>query len=179
MTARSDRAAVGLIESLLLLLSSLRASILSPNLFETVSWVKIQIETLYWSVFGRSRNYCDQSNRQWPCVADKGYYGQGPLQISWNYNYGPAGQAIGFDGLNNPEIVARDAVISFKTALWFWMDSVHSAITSGKGFGATIRAINGDLEFKNANPGAVTSRVNYYTSYCSQLRVSPGPNLRC
>jgi hypothetical protein len=38
-----------------------------------------------------------------------------------SYNYGPAGQAVGFDGLNNPEIVATDPVIAFKTALWFWM----------------------------------------------------------
>lgn len=38
-----------------------------------------------------------------------------------SYNYGPAGQALGFDGLNNPELVATDPVIAFKTALWFWM----------------------------------------------------------
>lgn len=38
-----------------------------------------------------------------------------------SYNYGPAGQALGFEGLNNPELVATDPVIAFKTALWFWM----------------------------------------------------------
>ncbi|KAL6343321.1 hypothetical protein AAG906_022396 [Vitis piasezkii] len=69
----------------------------------------------------------------------KGYYGRGPLQISWNYNYGPAGQSIGFNGLNNPETVANNPVVSFKTAFWFWMNHVHSII--GQGFGATIRAI--------------------------------------
>lgn len=128
---------------------------------------------------GQSKDYCDENNRQWPCAPNKGYYGRGPLQLSWNYNYGPAGQAIGFDGLNNPEIVARDAVISFKTALWFWMNNVHTAIISGQGFGSTIRAINGNLECNGANPGTVAARVNYYTSYCNQLGVNPGPNLRC
>ncbi|XP_042029413.1 chitinase 5-like isoform X2 [Salvia splendens] len=128
---------------------------------------------------GQSRNYCDSNNRQWPCAPGQGYYGRGPIQISWNYNYGPAGQAIGFDGLNNPDIVARDPIISFKTALWFWMNNVHSLIISGQGFGASIRAINGNLECNGANPATVTARVNYYTSYCSQLGVSPGPNLRC
>ncbi|KAH6809257.1 carrot EP3-3 chitinase-like protein [Perilla frutescens var. frutescens] len=128
---------------------------------------------------GRSRNYCDTNNRQWPCVAGQGYYGRGPLQISWNYNYGPAGQAIGFNGLNNPDIVAKDAVISFKTALWFWMNNCHTAITSGQGFGATIRAINGNLECDGKNTATMNARINYYKSYCSQFGVNPGANLSC
>ncbi|KAH6809258.1 carrot EP3-3 chitinase-like protein [Perilla frutescens var. frutescens] len=128
---------------------------------------------------GPSKDYCDENNRQWPCAAGKGYYGRGPLQLSWNYNYGPAGQAIGFNGLADPDIVARDAVISFKTALWFWMNNCHTPITSGQGFGATIRAINGALECNGANSNTVTARVNYYTNYCNQLRVAPGANLRC
>ncbi|KAL0377049.1 UNVERIFIED_CONTAM: Endochitinase EP3 [Sesamum calycinum] len=128
---------------------------------------------------GQSRDYCDRSNRQWPCAPNKGYYGRGPLQLSWNYNYGAAGQSIGFDGLNNPEIVARDPVISFKTALWFWMNNCHDAITSGGGFGATIRAINGALECNGANTATVNSRVNYYRDYCNQLGVDPGANQWC
>ena len=60
--------------------------------------------------------------------------------MSWNYNYGVAGNSIGFDGLNNPEIVATDVDISFKIALWFRMTNVHYVVDEG--FGATIRAIN-------------------------------------
>ncbi|MQL98774.1 hypothetical protein Taro_031487 [Colocasia esculenta] len=125
---------------------------------------------------GPSKNYCDQSNTQYPCVPGKGYYGRGPLQLSWNYNYGAAGQSIGFDGLGSPETVAQDAVISFKTAFWFWMNNVHSII--GQGFGATIRAIN-SMECNGGNSGAVNARVGYYTDYCSQLGVQPGDNLYC
>ncbi|CAA7404543.1 unnamed protein product [Spirodela intermedia] len=128
---------------------------------------------------GPSKDYCDETNNQYPCVPGKGYYGRGPLQLSWNYNYGPAGQNIGFDGLGSPETVANDPVVSFKAALWFWMNNVHSRIISGEGFGATIRAINGALECDNANPATVTARVNYYTDYCNQLGVAPGDNLRC
>ena len=84
---------------------------------------------------GPSRDYCDESNTQYPCVPGKGYYGRGPLQISWNFNYGPAGESIGFDGLNEPETVATDNVISFKTALWFWMNNCHHLIISGQGLG--------------------------------------------
>ncbi|KAL1544846.1 Chitinase 5 [Salvia divinorum] len=132
----------------------------------------------YTREINQANRYCDSNNRQWPCAPGQSYFGRGPIQLSWNYNYGPAGQAIGFDGLNNPDIVARDSVISFKTALWFWMNNVHAIITSGQGFGATIRAIN-SIECNGANPATVTARVNYYTSYCSQLGVNPGPNLRC
>ena len=127
---------------------------------------------------GPSKNYCDRSNTQYPCNPSKGYYGRGPLQISWNYNYGPAGQSIGFDGLNNPDIVARDPVISFKTSLWFWMNNVHQSSVSGNGFGATIRAING-MECNGRNPATVSARVRYYTDYCNQFGVDPGNNLRC
>ncbi|XP_071736265.1 endochitinase EP3-like [Rutidosis leptorrhynchoides] len=125
---------------------------------------------------GPSKDYCDESNTQYPCNPSKGYYGRGPLQLSWNYNYGPAGQSIGFDGLNNPDVVATDPSTSFKAALWFWMKNVHSVI--GQGFGATIRAING-IECNGGNSGAVTARVGYYTQYCNQFGVAPGNNLQC
>ncbi|XP_051133292.1 chitinase 5-like [Andrographis paniculata] len=126
---------------------------------------------------GASGDYCDESNREWPCVQGKGYYGRGPLQLSWNYNYGPAGHDIGFDGLNNPGILAKDPVISFKAALWFWMRNCHSAIVSGQGFGATIRAINGrECE---ANSETVAARVSYYKNYCNKFHVNPGNNLWC
>ncbi|RWR96861.1 endochitinase EP3-like protein [Cinnamomum micranthum f. kanehirae] len=128
---------------------------------------------------GASKDYCDENDTQYPCVTGKGYYGRGPIQLSWNFNYGPAGNSIGFDGLNAPETVATDAVVSFKTAIWFWMNGVHSIITSGQGFGPTIRAINGALECNGRNPATVQARVQYYTDYCNQLGVAPGDNLTC
>merc|ERR1719237_1249164 len=50
---------------------------------------------------GNPGDYC-QASTEWPCAAGKKYYGRGPIQISYNYNYGPAGKAIGSDLLNNP-----------------------------------------------------------------------------
>ncbi|XP_065010772.1 chitinase 6-like [Musa acuminata AAA Group] len=128
---------------------------------------------------GASKDYCDETKTQYPCVAGKGYYGRGPIQLSWNFNYGPAGESIGFDGLGAPETVANDVVISFKTALWYWMNNCHSLITSGQGFGATIRAINGALECDGKNPATVNARVGYYKDYCSQFGVDTGDNLTC
>ncbi|KAK1319615.1 Chitinase 4 [Acorus calamus] len=63
---------------------------------------------------GPSKSFCVSSTR-YPCVPGKSYYGRGPLQITWNFNYGPVGESIGFDGLRAPETVAKDPVISFKT----------------------------------------------------------------
>lgn len=127
--------------------------------------------------------YCSAS-AQWSCASGEQYYGRGPLQLTWNYNYGAAGQAIGFDGINNPEIVAQDATISFKTALWFWMTqqspTCHDAMVNGQGFGATIQAINGGLECgSGANVAEQQDRINLYTSFCSILGVDPGSNLSC
>ncbi|KAL6189219.1 hypothetical protein ACLB2K_040608 [Fragaria x ananassa] len=121
--------------------------------------------------------YCDGSRTDYPCNPDKQYYGRGPLQLTYNYNYGAAGNAIGFDGLNSPETVASDPVIAFKTGLWFWMNNVHSVISQG--FGATTRAINGAVECDGKSPDTVQARVNYYTDYCTQFNVAPGDNLYC
>jgi hypothetical protein len=43
------------------------------------------------------------------------------FQTVCSYNYAMAGQALGFDGVNNPDAVASDPVLAFRTALWFWM----------------------------------------------------------
>lgn len=126
---------------------------------------------------GATKDYCDEENTEFPCNPSKGYFGRGPIQLSWNFNYGPAGENIGFDGLNNPEIVATDPVVSFKTALWYWMNFVRPVINQG--FGATIRAINGALECDGANSATVQRRVQFYTQYCDQLGVAPGNNLTC
>ncbi|KAI3954909.1 hypothetical protein MKW92_051831 [Papaver armeniacum] len=130
---------------------------------------------------GASRNYCDAGNSQYPCVPGKGYHGRGPIQISWNYNYGPAGKSIGFDGLKAPETVSNNVVTSFKTAFWFWMINtpIHTYITQNKGFGETTRIINGALECNGGNPGQVQARITYYSTYCKQLGVAPGNNLSC
>ncbi|KAL8139012.1 hypothetical protein V2J09_005013 [Rumex salicifolius] len=128
---------------------------------------------------GAANDYCDPTNTQWPCSPNKKYFGRGPLQISWNYNYGPAGQSIGFDGLNSPETVSSDATIAFKTALWFWTNNVHSIITGGQGFGATTRAINGKIECDGGNTQEMNDRVSLYTQFCQQLGVATGDNLTC
>ncbi|MFH7027717.1 MAG: glycoside hydrolase family 19 protein [Heteroscytonema crispum UTEX LB 1556] len=142
--------------------------------------------------------YCDSSNSTYPCAPGKSYYGRGPMQLSWNYNYGAAGQALGVDLLNNPDLVKSDAAISFETALWFWMTpqspkpSCHDVMSdrwapSGDdaskgrvpGFGMTINIINGGLECSISTPPQVNDRVGFYQRFCQMLGVSTGDNMYC
>ncbi|XP_043709827.1 basic endochitinase-like isoform X2 [Telopea speciosissima] len=146
---------------------------------------------------GNPGDYC-QSSTQWPCAAGKKYYGRGPIQISYNYNYGQAGKAIGSDLLNNPDLVATDPTISFKTAFWFWMTpqspkpSCHNVMTgqwkpssadtaAGRvpGYGVTTNIINGGLECGKGADNRVADRIGFYKRYCDLLGVSYGDNLDC
>lgn len=122
-------------------------------------------------VNGSSIDYCDKNNVQYPCAQGKNYYGRGPIQLSWNYNYGPCGRSLGLDLLRKPELVGSNPTVAFRSSLWFWMNIVRPALNQG--FGATIKAIN-SREWNSANQSAVTARVEYYTNYCKQLGVNPG-----
>ncbi|GLJ22830.1 hypothetical protein SUGI_0430290 [Cryptomeria japonica] len=53
------------------------------------------------------------------------------------------------------------------------------AITSGKGFGATIQAVSGAIECTGRSPDIVNTRIKYYKNYCLKLGVDPGSNLSC
>eukprot|EP00252_Welwitschia_mirabilis_P025563 TRINITY_DN8035_c0_g1_i1.p1 TRINITY_DN8035_c0_g1~~TRINITY_DN8035_c0_g1_i1.p1 ORF type:complete len:232 (+),score=-3.72 TRINITY_DN8035_c0_g1_i1:84-779(+) len=129
----------------------------------------------------QTSSYCNSSYTQYPCAAGKKYFGRGPLQLSWNYNYGLAGRDLSFDGLKNPELVASNPAISWKTAVWFWMKNsmCHSAFISGGGFGATIKAINSMECGDPKSADKVNNRINNYKKFCKVLGVDPGPNLSC
>jgi chitinase len=132
--------------------------------------------------------YCDTS---WGpagcgCAAGKRYYGRGPIQLSWNGNYCAAGNYLGLDLKNNPDLLAQNATAAWRTGFWFWMTqngagsmTAHDAMAKDAGFGQTIRTINGALECNGGNPGQVQSRVNRYNQFCSILGVSPGGNTGC
>jgi chitinase len=157
---------------------------------------------LYWKEevgceSGTCTGYCINYGN-WPCAPGKTYHGRGPIQLSYNFNYGPAGQAIGIDLLSRPELVASDGVVSFKTALWFWMTpqapkpSCHDVMTGGwqpsaqdlaagrkPGLGMTINIINGGLECTRPTDGRVEDRVGFYQRFTGMLSVPTGENMYC
>lgn len=57
-------------------------------------------------------------NDEYPAAKGKKYYGRGPMQISYNGNYGYASTCIFGNKsvlLNNPDLVQNDPVVAFKT----------------------------------------------------------------
>ncbi|MEU8717602.1 glycoside hydrolase family 19 protein [Streptomyces sp. NPDC048663] len=130
--------------------------------------------------------YCDRSQSYGCPAGQAAYYGRGPIQLSWNFNYKAAGDALGIDLLNNPWLVQNDAAVAWKTGLWYWNTqsgpgtmTPHNAMVNGAGFGQTIRSINGSLECDGRNPAQVQSRVDAYQRFTSILGVTPGANLYC
>ncbi|AEC10296.1 unnamed protein product [Arabidopsis thaliana] len=119
--------------------------------------------------------YCSPSTA-YPCTPGKDYYGRGPIQITWNYNYGAAGKFLGLPLLTDPDMVARSPQVAFQCAMWFWNLNVRPVLDQG--FGATTRKINGG-ECNGRRPAAVQSRVNYYLEFCRTLGITPGANLSC
>ncbi|HXB94811.1 MAG TPA: chitinase [Puia sp.] len=134
-------------------------------------------------------------------VPGKSYYGRGPLQLSYAYNYGQAGADLGLPLLEKPDMVSHDGVIAFRAAIWFWMKgqppkpSCHDVIC-GKwqpaeqdlrlgrrpGFGMTINIINGGEECKSGDPEIEKNRadrIGFYRHFASLLKVPVEKNCDC
>ena len=64
----------------------------------------------------------------WPPQSDVQYYGRGPVQLSWNYNYGRYSTVFTESTYNNkmhllenPDDIVMDGYTAFGAAFWFWM----------------------------------------------------------
>ncbi|MEH0166266.1 chitinase [Roseateles microcysteis] len=117
-------------------------------------------------------HYCRKTD-VFGCAPGQQYYGRGPIQLSWNYQYKAAGDYLGLDLWADPDRVARDSTVAWRTALWYWMSqtgeaprSAHQALRQGEGFGATTRAINGPLECDKPDDADARRknqrRIDYY-----------------
>jgi hypothetical protein len=146
--------------------------------------------------------YNDNSKKNYPGVEGKYYFGRGPKQLTWNYNYGQFSEAwFGSKDtlLQHPELLSKDPVLSFASAIWFWMTpqfpkpSCHD-IMVGKwipnandtlkgrmpGFGATVNVINGGVECGSGTTLPKTQyRYEYYQYFCKYFRIPRGENISC
>lgn len=140
--------------------------------------------------------YRDETNTMYPPAPGKSYHGRGPIQLSYNYNYGQASELIFGDKnvlLANPEKVIQDGAIAFETGIWFWMapqypkPSCHDVMIPGKwtptpaqqavgikpGFGATVNIINGGIECGSGQENTkALSRIAHYQRYATIKQVS-------
>jgi hypothetical protein len=151
---------------------------------------------------GLQYTYNDTSKKNYPGVEGRYYYGRGPKQLTWNYNYGQFSEAWYGNKdslLQHPEFLSKDPLLSFASALWFWMTpqfpkpSCHDIIV-GKwvptsddiqkgrlpGFGATVNVINGGVECGKGTDILKTKyRYQYYQYFCNYFQVPPGDNINC
>ncbi len=151
---------------------------------------------------GLLNTYNDTSKKNYPAFEGVYYYGRGPKQLTWNYNYGQFSEAwYGSKDtlLQHPDLLSKDPLVSFGSALWFWMTpqypkpSCHDImigkwvptsndIKNGRlpGFGATVNVINGGIECGSGKDLAKTTyRYQYYQYFCKYFQVSPGNNISC
>jgi len=139
-------------------------------------------------------NPCEAQGFDCTCRAGQTYQGRGPVQLSWNYNYGAFSEYIFGDAsvlINDPSQVATNATLAYQAGLWFWMTpqspkpSCHEAMTGlwqptaadsslGRvpGYGMTTNIINGGLECDMATNSKVVDRVEYFKRYASVLNVA-------
>lgn len=145
--------------------------------------------------------YSDSTKIKYLPVPGQSYHGRGPLQISWNYNYGQFSEMYLHDKdklLKDPGLVTTDPVICFASALWFWTTaqypkpSCHDImydlwkpspkdIAGGRtpGFGAVVNVINGGIECDYATTASSKYRYGYYLYFCKYFNVDPGPGVEC
>lgn len=135
---------------------------------------------------------------EYPCVPGKTYHGRGPIQLSYNYNYGFFSTVLGIDLLADPDAITRDGVLAFRSALWFWMTpqspkpSAHAVMTGQwtpsqtdldgnrhPGFGMTVNIINGGLECGRDDDSRVADRIGFFTRYTGLFGVDVGSYVDC
>lgn len=140
---------------------------------------------------GQCTQYTDESSSYKP-VPGQTYQGRGAIQLSWNYNYGQASQAIFNDAevlLANPSQVATDPVLAWETAIWFWMTpqspkpSCHNVMVGnqsdfdGDPFGETVNIINGGIECGHGMNPQLENRIGFYKHFADILGAPIPDNL--
>jgi len=120
------------------------------------------------------------------------YYGRGPFQLSWNYNYGAFSKVVfeaTYDShmilLKDPDLVHATSYRAFLAAIWFYMTpqapkpSIHD-VASGFfvptqsdldnhlvfGFGFSTNIINGGYECgQGSETGKSQQRINAFKEF--------------
>jgi len=143
----------------------------------------------------------------WPSQPGQQYYGRGPFQLSWNYNYGQFSNVITSPSaynsklhlLQNPDLVHEDGYLAMAAGIWFYMTpqspkpSMHDVITGffepnatdlankiTATFGTTINIINGGVECgQSPENSKAASRGQYYLKWLSFFKMPAEDGLGC
>lgn len=72
----------------------------------------------------------------------KGYAGKGLIQLTWRRNYERASEALGFDYVGNPALVATPKHAAL-TAAWYWHDAKCNGPADKGDMTEVTRRVNG------------------------------------
>jgi hypothetical protein len=114
-----------------------------------------------------ARNYLPTEAPSCPPISDGSFFGRGPIQLSWNANYGRFSEFIYGDKLrllDDPDEILRLGELAFASGFWFWTmyndsefipnKTCHNVMVDhgAKGFGRTLNIINGGIECNHELP---------------------------
>ncbi len=129
-----------------------------------------------------------------PVVGAPCFFGRGPIQLSWNSNYGAFSEFI-YDGdmsilLNDPDEILRDGALAFASGFWFWTlykgspnvpdKTCHEVMVEegAKGFGKVINIVNGGIEcnkplppFDDVYGKKIRHRADHFQYFAADLGV--------
>lgn len=103
------------------------------------------------------------------------FFGRGAIQLSWNYNFRSASEALTGDAstfCEDPDLVATTPEYAWGAGVFFWMENLkeettcHIEALRNHDFGGTLNNINGGLECPAYHGGwhgeAIKLRLNRY-----------------
>lgn len=73
------------------------------------------------------------------------FKGRGYIQLTGKYNYKRAGEALGLDLVNKPELVEKPEIAA-KVAVWFWKERVRDKVSDFKDTKSVTKPINPGLK---------------------------------
>ena len=143
----------------------------------------------------------------WPAQPGAQYYGRGPFQLSWNYNYGQFSNVIASPSaynsklhlLKHPDLVHEDGYLAMAAGIWFYMTpqdpkpSMHDVMTGffepnevdlahniTATFGLTTNIINGGFECGQSPENSKSvSRGTYYLEWLNFFGMPAEDGLGC
>ena len=151
---------------------------------------------------GHCRQYNSDNGGRYKAVAGKTYYGRGPIQLSYPYNYGQAGAdlevaAAGPSGAGEPRrrdrfleqpygsgcgrIDGEPSCHEVMTGKW-QPDAEDRRLGRRPGFGMTINIINGNVECHTQSPAARRDRedrIGHYRYFAGLLQVPVEKDCDC
>lgn len=86
--------------------------------------VTVKTKDDLYKAYARDSYLNEDPEGNYKAVDGKSYHGRGPVQLSHPVNYGQMSDTLFGDKtilLENPDLIARDGVYGWASAIWFWM----------------------------------------------------------